>query len=201
MLLSILEIIGVFMMSISGVLTAANKKLDYFGAMVIGFLTCLGGGTIRDLLLNVEVSWMRNSVIIYTALGGGVIGILFHRKLMYLKNTLFIFDTIGLGLFTLLGLKKSLALDHLAITAVFLGTITATFGGVLRDVLCNDIPLIFRKQIYATACIVGALTYLLLTVLSINELISTISSVLIIISIRLFSVIYGWEMPKLKKNI
>lgn len=201
MLLSILEIIGVFMMSISGVLTAANKKLDYFGAMVIAFLTCLGGGTIRDLLLNVEVSWMRNSVIIYTALGGAVIGILFHRKLMYLKNTLFIFDTIGLGLFTLLGLKKSLALDHLAITAVFLGTITATFGGVLRDVLCNDIPLIFRKQIYATACIVGALTYLLLTVLSINELISTISSVLIIISIRLFSVIYGWEMPKLKKNI
>jgi uncharacterized membrane protein YeiH len=199
-LLSIFEYLGIFVFAISGLLTASEKRLDYFGGMVIAFFTALGGGTIRDLLLNTEVRWMESSSLIFTALSGAVIGIIFKKQLIHLKRTFFIFDTIGLGLFTILGIQKGLEFQQIPVTSLFLGLISATFGGVIRDVLCNEIPLIFRKEIYATAGIVGGLCYLGFFLVGWNNEFTLILGVLIIILIRFLSVIFGWKMPLLSKE-
>ncbi len=199
-LLSIFEYLGIFVFAISGLLTASEKRLDYFGGMVIAFFTALGGGTIRDLLLNTEVRWMESSSLIFTALSGAVIGILFKKQLIHLKRTFFIFDTIGLGLFTILGIQKGLEFQQIPVTSLFLGLISATFGGVIRDVLCNEIPLIFRKEIYATAGIVGGLCYLGFFLVGWNNEFTLILGVLIIILIRFLSVMFGWKMPLLSKE-
>ncbi|TXI84389.1 MAG: trimeric intracellular cation channel family protein [Crocinitomicaceae bacterium] len=199
-LLSIFEYLGIFVFAISGLLTASEKRLDYFGGMVIAFFTALGGGTIRDLLLNTEVRWMESSSLIFTALSGAVIGIIFKQQLIHLKRTFFIFDTIGLGLFTILGIQKGLEFQQIPVTSLFLGLISATFGGVIRDVLCNEIPLIFRKEIYATAGIVGGLCYLGFFLVGWNNEFTLILGVLIIILIRFLSVMFGWKMPLLSKE-
>jgi uncharacterized membrane protein YeiH len=198
MLLTFLEFSGIFVFAISGVLTASEKKLDYFGGMVIAFFTALGGGTIRDILLNTEIRWMESSNLIFTVLIGAVVGIIFKKYLIYLKRTFFIFDTIGLGLFTIVGIQKGLQFEQIPVTCLFLGLITATFGGVLRDVLCNEIPLIFREEIYATAAIIGGLAYIGLMKLEYLNEFSMIISVLLIIFVRVLSVYFKWKMPLLK---
>jgi uncharacterized membrane protein YeiH len=200
MFVTILDFMGVFVFAISGLLTATDKRLDYFGGMVIAFFTALGGGTIRDILLNTEVRWMESSALIFTALSGALVGILFKKYLIKLKRTFFIFDSIGLGLFTIVGIRKGMQFEQIPVTCLFLGLISATFGGVIRDVLCNEIPLIFRKQIYATAGLVGGLTYIGLNMISVNDSIAMITSVLIIIAIRILSVYFGWSMPVLAKD-
>lgn len=198
--LSIFEYLGIFVFAISGLLTASEKRLDYFGGTVIAFFTALGGGTIRDLLLNTEVRWMESSSLIFTALSGAMIGIIFKKQLIHLKRTFFIFDTIGLGLFTILGIQKGLEFQQIPVTSLFLGLISATFGGVIRDVLCNEIPLIFRKEIYATAGIVGGLCYLGFYLVGWENELTLILGVLIIILIRILSVFLGWKMPLLSKE-
>jgi uncharacterized membrane protein YeiH len=200
MFVTILDFMGVFVFAISGLLTATDKRLDYFGGMVIAFFTALGGGTIRDILLNTEVRRMESSALIFTALSGALVGILFKKYLIKLKRTFFIFDSIGLGLFTIVGIRKGMQFEQIPVTCLFLGLISATFGGVIRDVLCNEIPLIFRKQIYATAGLVGGLTYIGLNMISVNDSIAMITSVLIIIAIRILSVYFGWSMPVLVKD-
>jgi uncharacterized membrane protein YeiH len=200
MLLSIFEYLGIFVFAISGLLTASEKKLDYFGGVVIAFFTALGGGTVRDLLLNINIRWMDSSSLIFTALSGAIVGILFKKQLIKLRRTFFFFDTIGLGLFTILGVQKGLDYQHIPVTCLFLGLISATFGGVIRDVLCNEIPLIFRKEIYATAGIVGGLCYLGMYLLGWHNEFTLLISVFIIIAIRILSVVYHWKMPLLKKE-
>lgn len=200
MFVTILDFLGVFVFAISGLLTATDKRLDYFGGMVIAFFTALGGGTIRDILLNTQIRWMESSALIFTALSGAVVGILFKKYLIKLKRTFFIFDSIGLGLFTIVGIRKGMQFEQIPVTCLFLGLISATFGGVIRDVLCNEIPLIFRKQIYATAGLVGGLAYIGLNMISVNDSIAMITSVLIIIAIRILSVHFGWSMPVLTKE-
>jgi uncharacterized membrane protein YeiH len=200
MFLSILEHLGVFVFAISGLLVASEKNLDYFGGMVIAFFTALGGGTIRDLLLNVDVVWMQSYILIFVALSGAMIGILFRSKLLRLRKTFFIFDTIGLGLFTILGIQKGIQFGQIPVTCLFLGLISATFGGVIRDVLCNEIPLIFRKEIYATAGIIGGLCYLGFYKLGLHNAFTLIVCILIIIAIRIMSVLFGWKMPLLKNE-
>lgn len=200
MLLSILEIIGVISFGISGVLTAANRKLDYFGATVVAFFTALGGGTIRDLLLNTEIVWMQNVNLISSAFGGAVLGIVFRKHLYKWRSTLFIFDTIGLGLFSVLGMQKGLDFGCAPIVALMLGVISASFGGVIRDILCNRIPLIFREEIYATAALGGGILFLILHHFNWLPQLDMLISILVIIGIRLLSVKFGWKMPNLKND-
>ena len=200
MFVTVLDFMGVFVFAISGLLTATDKRLDYFGGMVIAFFTALGGGTIRDILLNTQVRWMESSALIFTALSGAVVGILFKKYLIKLKRTFFIFDSIGLGLFTIVGIRKGMQFEQIPVTCLFLGLISATFGGVIRDVLCNEIPLIFRKQIYATAGLVGGLAYIGLNMISVNDSVAMITSVVLIIAIRMLSVHFGWSMPVLTKE-
>jgi uncharacterized membrane protein YeiH len=198
--LIVIDHLGVFFFAVSGLIAAAERNLDLLGGFIIAFITALGGGTIRDLLLNTEVAWLFSYSHIITVLMACLIGIIFSKQMRKLRKTFFVFDTIGISLFTILGVQKSLELEHLAITAIFLGMISATFGGVIRDVLCNEIPLIFRKEIYAIPCIVGASFYIVGAYLDFfNTTVLFILSILIIGVFRTLAVYYSWKVPLLKE--
>lgn len=196
-----LDLIGTFVFAISGTLAAAEKRFDVFGAVVIAFVTAVGGGTIRDLLIgNTPVGWMRDLNYLL-CIGLAVPStFLFRNYIQRLRKTMFLFDTIGIGLFTILGLKTTLALDLYPIIAVMMGTVSAVFGGVVRDVLSNEVPLIFRKEIYATACILGGLSYLLLLKTGLPEDWVVFITVLLVIGIRSVAVWKSLSLPKLKNE-
>ena len=159
--LTIIDYLGTFAFAISGIRLASAKRFDWFGAYVVGFVTAVGGGTIRDLLLDVPPFWMQQpSYLIVTAAALGFV-IIFGKYVIRLNNTFFIFDAIGLGLFTVVGMEKSIAHDYPIWVGIIMGTLTGAAGGVLRDALINEVPLIFRKEIYALACVFGGLCYYL----------------------------------------
>ena len=158
-----LDLLGTAAFAISGALFAIKKRMDTFGVLIIAFVTAVGGGTLRDILIGADrITWMRDLNYSYVILAAFILAIIFRKKIGYLSKSLFLFDTIGLGIFTIIGTEIGLQNDFHPIICVALGTITATFGGVIRDTLSNEIPLIFQKEIYATACIFGAVTYLIL---------------------------------------
>lgn len=197
--LYILDLIGTFVFAISGVRLAAKKDLDLFGAAVIGFVTAVGGGTVRDVLLgSFPVGWVNNLYYPILIVLAVPVTYVFRQQLVNLKRTLFIFDTIGIAIFTILGLQKALSLGIHPAIAIVMGMVSAVVGGVIRDILCNEIPLIFRKEIYATACLIGALVYFVLEKTSIPQEISTITTVLTIVAIRILAIKYDWGLPKMK---
>lgn len=198
---SVLEILGTMAFAMSGVLTAMEKKLDLFGVFIIAFATALGGGTLRDVLIGkVPVGWMLNLEYVYMILIGFVFAVVFRKKFDKLRTSLFLFDTIGLGVYTLTGLRKGIEIGLHPIICIALGTITACFGGVIRDILCNEIPVIFRKEIYATICILGGILFFVLKTLPLNDEIIYITIVSVIIGIRLMAVKYKWHLPALESN-
>ena len=156
----ILDILGTLSFVISGALLAINKKLDPFGVFVIAFVTSVGGGTLRDILIGrTPVGWMINLTYVYIIILGYFLTIFLKNHLDNFRKSLFLFDTIGLGIFTLTGIEIGLQQNLHPIICVMLGTISASFGGVIRDILCNEIPVIFRKEIYATVCIFGGILF------------------------------------------
>ncbi len=192
---------GTMVFAISGTLTAANKRLDFFGATVIGFVTAVGGGTLRDMMLgDTPVAWMRTINYFLVILAGVLITIIFSKQVMKLRKTLFLFDTIGIAIFTIIGLNKALAFGIHPPIAVIMGVTSAVVGGIIRDTLTNEVPLIFKKEIYATACIAGALIYLLLHYLNVDEMINQIITILTIISIRILAVKFNISLPRLSIN-
>ncbi len=194
----LLDLIGTLVFAISGTLTATSKKFDIFGAAVIAFVTAVGGGTLRDLLIgSTPVGWMLDLNYLLMIGLAILLSLFFRQFIQKLRRTLFIFDTIGIGLFTILGLQKTLVLGISPIVAVMMGTVSAVFGGVIRDILCNEVPLIFRKEIYATACISGACLFLLLQKLSLAYSWTVLITVSFIIILRIFSVKKKWSLPVL----
>lgn len=192
-----LDLLGTFVFAISGVISAANKKLDLFGALFLGFITAVGGGTVRDLLLGVSpVSWVTDTYYLFIIILAVTVTYIFKKQVLRLRKTLFFFDTVGIGVFTILGLQKALILDLSPIVAVIMGTFSAVLGGVIRDTLVNDIPLIFRNEIYATACIIGASFFLLLSSLGMNFELNSAITILLIITIRIISVKYKIGLPR-----
>ncbi|RFC55486.1 trimeric intracellular cation channel family protein [Brumimicrobium aurantiacum] len=195
-MLELLDHIGLFAFAISGVLTAANRNLDILGGYIIAFITALGGGTIRDLLLNVDIAWMTSFSQLLMVIAGATVGIVFRKKLRSLRRTLSIFDTVGISVFTIVGVQKGLSHEQLAITAVFLGMISATFGGLIRDVLCNEIPLIFKKEVYAIPCLLGGAIYLLGDYLGLGDSAWLLwLSMLFIVTFRTLAVMFSWKLP------
>ncbi|WP_439183809.1 trimeric intracellular cation channel family protein [Carboxylicivirga taeanensis] len=195
-LLLLFDYIGTMVFAISGTLTAAQKRLDVFGAIFIGFVTAIGGGTVRDIMLgNLPVTWIQSYNYFFIILAGIVITIVFKTVVNKLRNTLFLFDTIGIGVFTVIGLKQALAFGISAPIAVMMGLSSAVVGGIIRDTLTNEVPLIFHKEIYATACIVGAIIFLIMHYLNVPEVICESVTVISIISIRLWAVKYNITMP------
>jgi len=195
-LFNILEILGTAAFAISGALSAMNRKLDVFGIFIIAFVTGIGGGTVRDILIgNTPVTWMDNIIYIYLIGIVTILSIIFRKKINYLKTSLFLFDTIGLGIFTIIGVETGIQNNLDPIISVALGVMTGTFGGVIRDILCNEIPVIFRKEIYATACLIGGLVFIILRKLGVEREIIYIVTSLIVISIRLVVVKFKISLP------
>jgi uncharacterized membrane protein YeiH len=196
---TILDFIGTFVFAISGALTAMHKKLDPFGVFIIAFVTALGGGTIRDLLIGkTPVGWMNELNYVYIIIAGFLAAVIFRKKLENLRVSLLLFDTIGFGVFTLIGLEKGIEIGLHPVICIVLGTITACFGGVIRDILCTEIPVIFRKEIYATICIVGGSLYFLLREFNIENGIISITTSLVMIILRLLAVKFKWVLPHFK---
>jgi uncharacterized membrane protein YeiH len=197
----LLDIIGTIAFALSGALTAMSKKLDLFGVFIIAFVTAVGGGTLRDVMIGTTpVGWMLDLEYVYVICLSFGIALLFRKKFERLRTSLFLFDTIGLGVFTLIGLEKGINIGLHPIVCIALGTMTACFGGVLRDILCAEIPVIFRREIYATICILGGIVFFILRKFNLdNDLLYLITS-LVIISFRLMAVKFKWYLPTLENN-
>ena len=194
---SFIEIAGTIAFAMSGAFAAMQNRLDPFGVLIIAFATSVGGGTIRDLLLDAPVFWITDLRICAVVFISTVLAMIFKSIEKNFRNTLFIFDSLGLGLFTIIGLQKGISAGLHPIICLTLGTITGCFGGVLRDILVNRIPLILRKEIYATACIIGGAIFLGLNLIpNISKEFIQISTILIIVAIRVVAVKFRIEIPK-----
>ncbi|MGX7668376.1 trimeric intracellular cation channel family protein [Flavobacterium pedocola] len=197
----LLDILGTMAFAVSGALTAMNKKLDPFGVFIIAFVTSVGGGTLRDTLIGrTPVGWMTDLNYVYVIILGYFLAVIFRKKLDRFRTSMFLFDTIGLGVFTLIGLEKGLAINLHPVICIALGTMTACFGGVIRDILCNEIPVIFRKEIYATICIVGGGFFFLMKALNLPQDLLYLLTSILIIAIRLMAVIFQWSLPTLDRK-
>ena len=198
----VLDILGTFAFAVSGALVASDKKFDLFGVLIIAFVTAVGGGMLRDVLIDAHpINWIGDLNYLYTIFVAVVFTFLFKSKIAHLSKTMFLFDTIGISVFTLLGLQKGLSLNLHPIIALIMGMISAVFGGVLRDVLTNKIPLIFEKEIYASACLAGGITYLSLNHFKVSENIIFVISAAVIVFIRVISVKFHLQLPKIKDDL
>ena len=193
-----LEVVGAFAGAISGVRLASVKRFDWFGASVIGFITSAGGGTLRDILLRVEPFWMSDpTYLIVSALA--VVSIwLFGRRFISGQITWFIFDTISISLFMMIGLHKAILHGYRPWCAVVLGVVTAVFGGIMRDICINEVPLIFGKELYALACAAGGILYFLLPFVGVESIyVRNIAGMALIFVIRALAIKYHLGVPVL----
>ena len=194
----IIEFLGTFAFAISGIRHAAAKHFDWFGGYVCGIAVAIGGGTIRDVMLGATPFWMTNPIyMICTALALFFV-IIFARHLERLRNTWFVFDTLGLALFTIAGIQKSLAFGQPYWVAIIMGCITGSAGGVIRDILLNNEPVIFHKEIYAMAAVLGGVTYWSLDILGTTVEVTVIASFIVTCLIRFLAVRYHLSLPTLK---
>lgn len=197
-LLNIIEFLGTFAFAISGIRHAAAKHFDWFGGFVCGIAVAIGGGTMRDVMLGLTPFWMTSSIYMVCTVMAQVFVIVFAHYLKRLDNAWFFFDTLGLALFTIVGLQKTLDCGYAFWVAIIMGCITGSAGGVIRDVLLNNVPVIFHKEIYAIASILGGAAYWLLLELHVDMTVSVVISFLLICAIRLLAVKYHITLPALK---
>ncbi len=197
-LLRFIEFVGTFAFALSGIRLAASKRYDWLGGFVCGVAVAIGGGTIRDVMLGVRPFWMLSPIyLVCTLLAQGVV-IVFHSYLKRLDNTWFLFDTLGLALFNIAGIQKTLACGLPFWVAIIMGCVTGAAGGVIRDILLNEEPVIFRKEIYAMACILGGVVYWGLSALGVNLFITAVAAFVVVCAIRLVAVKYHISLPKLR---
>ena len=192
----IIDIIGIAAFSIAGTFAAMEKKLDYFGIFIIAFVTALGGGTLRDILIGeVPVKWTYDASQGLTVVISTTGALLFTNLIKNFNKILLLFDSLGLAFFTVVGIQKGVSLGLHPVICVALGTITACFGGVIRDIALNNIPLIFHKEIYATACIFGGILYFLLRAAGLSSVPLEAICIPSIIVLRLLAIRYKWQLP------
>lgn len=188
------DYIGTFVFAVSGMMAAIDHKLDLFGILILGFVTALGGGTLRDLLIgSAPVTWLQNEVYFYIVTAALPLCLFFKPIVFKLRKGIFLFDTIGIALFTILGMEKTLNLGLPMTSAVLMGIVSAVFGGVIRDVLSNEVPLIFRKEIYASACLAGALTHLLMSTMVPNN-VSMLIAMSVVVAVRVIAIKRNWSL-------
>ncbi len=195
--ITILDYLGTFAFAISGIRLAAIKKFDWFGAFVVGLVTAIGGGTIRDLLLNTSPFWMSHISYFICTGAALVFVVVLGDHVIRFKHTFFIFDTIGLGLFVVVGISKTLEFGYDMWVAVLMGALTGSAGGVIRDILINEVPLIFRKEIYALACVFGGVIYYVCRVVGLDLIMTQILAAFSVILSRFLAVKYQISLPQL----
>ncbi len=194
----IIEFLGTFAFAISGIRHAAAKHFDWFGGYVCGIAVAIGGGTIRDVMLGVTPFWMTNPFYMICTALALIFVIIFAKHMEGLRNTWFVFDTLGLALFTIAGIQKSLLFGQPYWVAIIMGCITGSAGGVIRDILLNNVPVIFHKEIYAMAAVLGGITYWFLDILMIPIEVTVIASFMVTCMIRFLAVRYHLSLPTLK---
>lgn len=197
-LVDIIEFLGTIAFAISGIRLASAKQFDWFGAIVIGFVTAVGGGTLRDLLLDIPIFWMQASRYIWCTLFAFIVVLFFRRYLVHLNNTIFWFDCIGLGLFVVVGYEKALSLDYPVWVCVSMATITGIVGGIIRDILINEVPIIFTQELYAVACILGGVLFSILHFLNVDIVVIEIATAVFVVVIRILATKYKLKLPTLK---
>lgn len=196
--LLIIEILGTIAFAISGIRLAAAKRFDWFGAYVIGLVTAIGGGTLRDVLIKTDIFWMVTPLYLAVTGLSLLTVILFRQALVKGMRTLFLFDAIGLALFVVIGIEKTLAAGYDMWVAIVMGIITGSFGGIVRDILIGDVPLFFRKDIYATACLAGGLIYWLVSLLQLNPIYAQSACAITVIGLRILASRFNWALPILR---
>ena len=195
--INIVDVLGTFSFAVAGGFAAMEKKLDPFGVLIMAFATAIGGGTIRDLMLGrLPVAWLTNSPAIWAIIIGAVATMFFSNSLKKAHRLLFYFDAIGLGLFTMIGIQAAREHDLSMGICIMMGTITGCFGGVLRDVLLNNVPLLFQKEIYALASIFGGLVFFLLSNLDLPLNYSYAIGIIVVVLIRILAVKFSWSLPR-----
>lgn len=195
--LTAIEVIGTIAFAISGIRLAAYRRFDWFGAYTVGLVTAIGGGTIRDVLLDIPVFWMQT--FLYLAVTGLSLAVVIIFKKMLVSNNrmLFVFDTLGLALFVVIGIQKTLATGYPMWVGIVMGVITGSFGGIVRDILINEQPLFFRKDIYATACIAGGVVYWIAGMLGLGAVGCQIACAMVVILLRMCALKWNWQLPVL----
>ena len=195
-----LELLGTFFFAISGALAIQDHHDDLFGAGFLGFVTAIGGGTLRDMMLgSYPLVWIGDIYFLYAIFAGVFAAYFFYKKLVRLKRTFLFFDSLGISFFTVLGVEKALSLGVRPEIAAIMGMFSAIMGGVIRDVLTNETPVLFRKEIYATGCLSGAILYLILFQSGVDRNVNMVLSILTIFSIRLLAVRYKLALPNFRK--
>lgn len=194
----IFELCGTFVFAISGALAVQHREHDLFGAGFTGFITAIGGGSLRDILLgSYPLAWIGDINFLYAILAGVLVTFVFFKMVNKLRRTMFLFDTLGIGFFTVLGVEKALSLGVKPEIAAIMGMFSAVMGGVIRDTLTNEVPILFRKEIYASACLAGAIMYLLFNELGMAREYNLFISLGIVVAIRLFAVKFKLSLPRL----
>ena len=197
----IVEILGTFSFAVSGTSVAMKKKLDIFGILIISFVTSIGGGTLRDIMIgNTPVAWLRDATTINVILASTIGTVLFGKFISKLNVSLFLFDSLGLGLFTFIGIQKGMDMHFSNGVCVAIGMLSGCFGGVIRDTLLNEIPLVFRKEIYASTCILGGAVYFLLHALKVDNQLSQTIGIATIVLLRIIVVRFNLSLPNMYKS-
>ncbi len=205
-ILTFLDFFGITVFAISGALTACYKKFDIFGVIVVALIACLGGGTLRDLVLNAHpVIWISNTYYLFAGISAAVVTFFLVRFYVFPQRMLEMCDAIGLAFFTIAGIQKAQLLGYAPEIALLMGLMTGVAGGIMRDIVCNDIPLIFHKEIYATAAIAGGILFIILANSGIPSTVSMIVGMSVILVLRFTGIFFGLSMPTflfshIKKN-
>ena len=180
------EYLGVFACAISGFRLAAAKKYDIFGAVVVGFVTAVGGGTLRDLLIGRPVFWLNSPGYLICTMVSLLFYLLFRQFVIRFGEAILLFDTLGLAMFNMIGIKIAIDSGFSMLVAVIMGVITGSAGGLMRDILLQEPPIIFqKKEIYAVACLLGGLSYAAGTALGLNVIVSQLVAIVVVVLVRI----------------
>jgi len=190
-----LDLIGTVVFAITGLLAARRKQLDLFGAIVIAMVTAIGGGTLRDLIIDEPVFWTQDDIYIYIVVISALFLFFFARFRRLPVRLLLFLDALGLAVFTVIGTQKALALGFSDPIAIMTGIMTGVVGGIIRDVLVGEVPLVFRKEIYATASFVGASIFLLMEHAGFAVDVSVVVSIFITLLMRVWAIMFNIELP------
>jgi len=197
-LLMSLQLVGIAAFAVSGALVAGERQMDWFGVMVLGIIVAVGGGTLRDFLLDAPVFWISQSWYIAVAAAAALATIPVARWAQKARRPVAIADAVGLAVFVALGTRKALEMDTSAFVAVIMGVVTGIVGGIIRDVLANRTPIILKKEVYALAALTGAVLYVLADGYGIDPTFSLWGSIAAVLAIRLPAIFYDWSIPTLK---
>lgn len=196
-LLYLLDLIGTVAFAASGAWAGVRRGMDLFGVLVLGMVTAIGGGTLRDLLLgDLPPFCLRNEIYLWIPVVVALLVFLSHRILPKIEQPLLYLDAIGLGTFVVIGTSKAIAFQSGPLAAVLMGVMTGTAGGVFRDILSNRVPLIMRREIYASACIIGGSLLVMLEQLPIPTEMSSIIAASSVILLRVLAIQFNWSLPK-----